>query len=495
LHESLARGTVPATDETSPFAERLRLYRNLSAALERRNHAGIEDAFRRFLGHRMLYVLPAHQDLPLAAIALESLSSKSSPRAELLRGLLRDGLSDGHGGVMQGLQRALLEKREKLSDIDFHHLAERIRLLSEKAGVIHDDFVARVEESSGEIVTLPENLSEPMLILGRWYVEPEANGRVRGVEVRLESIVSEVSGEMRRRGLFVGGGRLQVDLASVLPVSRIAVHVVSPTFDRETVEAGRNQRIKAAWGILCGLLAALLIGLGVLWVRQEKRYVDLKADFVATVSHELRTPLSSVRLLGETLERRLASSPEARDYPARIVREVDRLSFLVENILSFNRIARGGVRPQLSDVNVGEVVDSVHRDRGDGRDVTLVTDGASAAWLKGDPELLYLLFSNLYENACRYSSRRPVQISLGAKVRGHDLDLSFADNGEGLPAGDEARVFDAFYRPARDAGSPRKGSGLGLAICRRIVVLHGGSIRVVKSDSEGTTFGMTFPLS
>lgn len=496
LHEALRTGRLPTAPDASPLAERIALYRDLQIALMRCDRSGIEETFRRFLGHRMLYVLPAAEDLALAAAAFEALVERSTPRAELLRGLLRDGLADGRGGTMEGLQRSVLARRARLTSEDFRYLAGRLADLSQKTGVLHDDFVARSEETTGPEIAIPVGLREPALLDGgRWYVEPRADASFHGVVVNTGPLLAEVTREMRLRALLPPDGHLELTPSGTLPLSRCRIRVESDAFGREADAAVRNQRVKAGWAVLCGLLSTLMVGLAILWVRQEKRYVDLKADFVATVSHELRTPLASVRLLAETLERRLGAEPEARDYPSRIVREADRLGFLVDNILSFNRISRGKVRPHLSDVNLGEALDAVHRDRGEGRDVVLLEKDLDAAWLRGDPELVHLLLSNLYENACRYTSRRPVSISVSRVDDPRGVSVLFADNGDGIPTGEEECVFQEFHR-SRVGGEPsRRGSGLGLAICRRIMALHRGTIRVVKSGPEGTTFEMTFPRS
>ncbi len=492
----LRGGRWPRVEAASPLAERLLLFRRLSEALARADRNGIEDSFRSLLAHRMLFVVPAHEDLPLAIAALEVLRERSQARADLLRGLLRDGLSDGRGGEMPGLQRALLGKRERLGKGDFEFLAERIRQLSAASGTLHDDFDARVMEPAGEAVEIPAGLKEPSLVAnGRWYVEPRPDGTVRGVPVPRDGFLAEVSARMSRHGLLPADGRLVLaDAAAWGPVSRLSVRVESRSFEEELARARRNYRTKSGWAVFCALLTALLALLGVLWIRQERRYVDLKAEFVATVSHELRTPLTSVRLLAETLERRLGADPDGRGYPARIVREADRLGFLVENILSFHRISQGKVRPHLSDVNLGEVLENVHGDRGEGREVVLSTEGVSETWLRADSELLYLLFSNLYENAWRYSSRRPVRIRVEARRIGGRVDVEFTDNGDGLPPGTGEKVFRDFFRASEARGPSRQGSGLGLAICRKVAALHGGTIRIVESGPGGTTFGMSLPL-
>jgi len=100
------------------------------------------------------------------------------------------------------------------------------------------------------------------------------------------------------------------------------------------------------------------------------------------VSHDLRTPLASIRLQAETLMRRLRGNPEARDYPERIVRDVDGLSFLVENILSFNRLEHGGWQPRRADVSLRELVGGLRADleRQMPRKVSVAIDADAGSW-------------------------------------------------------------------------------------------------------------------
>jgi signal transduction histidine kinase len=110
--------------------------------------------------------------------------------------------------------------------------------------------------------------------------------------------------------------------------------------------------LKTALGLVCGLLSLAMIGAALLAYERRLRLLAERTEFIAAVSHELRTPLASIRLQAETLTRRLAGRSEARDYPQRIVRDVDGLHFLVENILSYNRLERGGWRPQRTNVSL-----------------------------------------------------------------------------------------------------------------------------------------------
>ena len=223
---------------------------------------------------------------------------------------------------------------------------------------------------------------------------------------------------------------------------------------------------------LCAALALTIAGLAFVAQQRKYRFVELKSDFVATVSHELRTPLASIRLLAETLEWRLAQGAEAQDYPARIIHEADGLGFLVENLLSFNRIDKGRWVPHLSRVRLDELVATLRRDleawaagaggADGGRGRARAARGpAAAAAAAGEPGAQRLCLQHAQPRAaCAWRRSRTARVL-------------FSDNGVGIPEAEWERVFGEFYR-LRGQGREVPGSGLGLALCRRIMRLHGG---------------------
>jgi signal transduction histidine kinase len=241
---------------------------------------------------------------------------------------------------------------------------------------------------------------------------------------------------------------------------------------------------------LCAVLSLGIAALAFVAQHRKYRFLELKSDFVATVSHELRTPLASIRLLAETLEWRLAEGTDARDYPARIVRETDGLNFLVENLLSFNRIDKGRWVPRLEPVRLDELVSLLRRDLEAWSKVPVELEAeVGEQAFRADAQLLRLLLSNLARNACAYNTRTPVRLRIEALPGGR---VRFSDNGIGIPQAQWETAFEEFVRlPGQGRDVP--GSGLGLALCRRIMRLHGGSLRVAASSPEGTTFELAFP--
>jgi signal transduction histidine kinase len=414
----------------------------------------------------------------------------------MMEDLLRDGLEQNGTVVIEGLQRALLRRRARFSAEDFAFLASMVDALSVQSGVEVESFRARLGEGA-PTAAIPAELDEPSLLgAGSIYARPEPPGRILGRAVDLAEVVPAIEADMRHRGQLTEDDHLLVPEvgAGPTPLSTVAIELEAPRFATAAAEADRRYWLKTTFVATCAALALVIVGLGIAMQSRKQKFVELKSGFVAAVSHELRTPLASIRLMAETLERRTKNVPGTRDYPTRIVREIDDLSFLVENLLSFNRLDKGRWQPRRQDVALDDVVDALEDDlRAVGaRPVELRTSGLSGVVVHADPELLRLLLRNLGKNACLYNERDPVRLELRARKHGPRWVLEVADNGVGIPAAERSRIFADFYRAP---GTRARGSGLGLAICRHIMQAHDGSIEIAQSSPEGTTFALSFPAT
>ncbi|MBC8069014.1 MAG: HAMP domain-containing histidine kinase, partial [Deltaproteobacteria bacterium] len=463
-------------------------------------HGSIERAFRNLLRHRTRYVIDSTLDLPSMIAALDELFERAEPNPELVGELLRAGLSDGGIVVIEGLQPGLLRRRERFTAGDFRFLAEHVLALSERAETLVDDFRERIAEPSSTPLAITERVAVPSLLRdGEWYARTDPNGAVIGTRVDTEGLMAEIDAQMRQRALIEPADRLELpELPDpISPVASLPITVTAPRFASRIVDADHNYRIKSAFLVGSIGLALVIVVLAVVLASRKTRFVELKNDFVATVSHELRTPLASLRLMAETIERRTAGFPAARDYPTRMVREIDDLAFMVENILSFNRLDKGRWRPRRERVDLRTVVDDVTRDlaQWSSKPVEVTCRELDGVIVRADPELLRLLLRNLGKNACAYCDRPTVEIEISAAVRvgwrGPGLTVQVSDNGVGIPRREHRRIFGDFYRAGGMPAS--RGSGLGLAICRKTMAAHGGRIRITSSSSAGTTFALEFP--
>ncbi len=436
-------GTLGDDDEASerPFV------RALAAA---KTDAEVEKAVRGLLAHRARWRTPLLHDCEAVTEVVELLLPRASPA--LLRGLLRDGFQG-----QEGLQRRVLRERSQLSATELSQWCARIAGLSRRAGVEADDFEARCAQDAVADVPDVSQLPPGPAQLGGWYVE--RNGDVvRGIRVDLERETAEVQAQMKQLGL------------------------VEPA-DWEAAVARAHGLFRLKAGLL-GLIGAL--GLGVIALvqlaqRRKQRFVEMKEDFVAAVSHELKTPLASMRVMAETLEHRLEGNAAAKDYPQRLVAEVDGLHGLIENILSFNRLDKGRWAPQRSRFPLSSLKQTLVDDAPQAK---LEFEGFEGVELNADAELLKLCLLNLLRNACKYNARAPE-----VRFSWRDGVLRVADNGIGVPREQWERVFEDFVRLK---AVPRPGTGLGLALCRRVMEMHGGSIHIEQSGPEGTVFALRF---
>ncbi|MEX1100906.1 MAG: GAF domain-containing sensor histidine kinase [Actinomycetota bacterium] len=208
----------------------------------------------------------------------------------------------------------------------------------------------------------------------------------------------------------------------------------------------------------------------------------MKNEFVARVTHELRTPLTSIIAAAQTAQRpeRFDEQPEV---VAIIERQAQRLSGMVEELLTASRLEQQDTMPPLQHVDLAGLVRVAARDfaiAGMGVGV----DAPRAVEVMGDPDSLRRVIDNLVENAFKYG-KPPVTV----RVEHHSTTrvvLSVTDRGAGIPESDRERVFDKFYRLPQ--GGDRPGLGLGLPIVRGLVGACRGTVWVEADPSGGAAF-------
>jgi two-component system phosphate regulon sensor histidine kinase PhoR len=227
----------------------------------------------------------------------------------------------------------------------------------------------------------------------------------------------------------------------------------------------------------------------------QARMIDaVRRDFVANASHELKTPVASIQALAETLVTAAANDPaEVPRFAAQLEREAIRLSRIVADLLDLSRlegeaVTEGEVR---LDQLVAEEVRRVRR-RAEGAGVSLVSHPTGPVSVRGSERDLSLLARNLVENAVQYTkSGGTVEVSVAAEDGAAVLVVR--DTGIGIPARDQARIFERFYRVDRARSRETGGTGLGLSIVRHIVENHGGTVQVQSELGMGSTFTVRLP--
>ena len=228
----------------------------------------------------------------------------------------------------------------------------------------------------------------------------------------------------------------------------------------------------------------------------ERELNQLKSDFVSLVSHEFRTPLEIILSSADNLDRyheRLA--PEKRSQLLRTIhKSVRRMSFMMEDVLLMGRFDSGRMefKPVMFDLVsfCQRLCEEMETTRNQRCPIKLTTEGKLAK-AQGDESVIRHILTNLLSNAIKYSEAgRPVELVISR--RGKAAIFRVADGGCGIPAADQARLFQAFHRASNVRQLP--GTGLGLVIVKRSVALHGGEIEFVSTEGKGTTFTVRLPM-
>ena len=241
--------------------------------------------------------------------------------------------------------------------------------------------------------------------------------------------------------------------------------------------------------------------LGRIWtlreVTQQRELDRLKDDFVATVSHELRTPLTSMMGFLEMLREGEAGqlTDEQKRFLAIVYRSSERLQRLVGDLLFVARLDASGLQLQFApaqlDVMAREVVESSSA-LARSREIALETDLADVPSVQGDHERLVQLIGNLLSNALKFTPAGGT-VTVRTFADGDNAVLEVADTGIGIPAGEQDRLFQRFFRSSTATEQAIPGTGLGLVISRAIVEAHGGTIVATSEAGAGTCFRVELP--
>jgi signal transduction histidine kinase len=238
------------------------------------------------------------------------------------------------------------------------------------------------------------------------------------------------------------------------------------------------------------LAAALVVRLA-MEERSRREIEAARRQLVAAASHDLRTPLASLRLLVESIDDGVATGETRERYLKEIRTHVGVLSDLVDDLFELSRIEAGDISWTMRQIEMRELIgDTVAAMRAPAaeRGVSLAAELPGGELLaSANAEKLQRVLFNLIQNAIRHTPADG-SVTVRARSAAGGVEVEVADNGEGIPAADGERVFEAFYRG--DAARGEDGAGLGLAISRAIVEAHGGKIWL-EDGSPGTRVHFT----
>ena len=286
-------------------------------------------------------------------------------------------------------------------------------------------------------------------------------------------------------------------IGDVLPHWEIVVYPLNP------LTISNQGRLLRTTLIL--LVAVLLVAIGVgSWLisrdlGRQLRLARQKTDFVSNVSHEFKTPLTSIRMFSELLQEGAIDDPaKARDYSRIICQESARLSRLIHQVLDFAAMERGAQPYRLLQTDLVPILKQVAESIGSSLEKTgfklSLKTPEGPAWIKADSDAVAQVLMNLLSNAEKYSSGGG-EIGLHLERAGKFWEVSVLDRGPGIPAGEEEKVFEQFYRGDDSLSGGIPGSGLGLTLARQIACAHQGELIYRPRQGGGSQFILRLPVA
>jgi len=266
------------------------------------------------------------------------------------------------------------------------------------------------------------------------------------------------------------------------------------TFSVQTT--GATVRLKAARTLAQGGGAQTALFLQDTSHLKEAR--QARDRFLYHITHELRTPLTNIRAYAETLsEGVLEDRDSLRECYNVIIGETERLSRLVEDVLSVSQLEAGSARLVVDDVQMARLLRQVVEDMqasADEKNVELILSlPPKVPTIRGDKDRLTVVLTNLVGNAVKYTPAGG-HVEVTCEEDGARLQIRVRDTGIGIAPEDQPRVFEKFYRAQNEEVARIPGTGLGLAIAQETVRAHGGTIELVSELGKGSTFTVTLPI-
>lgn len=324
------------------------------------------------------------------------------------------------------------------------------------------------------------------ILLGGLSVEAALPSAAR----RLSTALDLRSAAIERGEAPAVAGRLNLALSD--GGERTGTLVVPADLPAELAERLRLRIAPALQALLAAAIERERLTRGAVETEALRRSDEIKTALLRSVSHDLRSPITAIRAASEALASPSLDAEDRAELEAAIASDAQRLSRLVDNLLTLSSLRSGTAEPRWDWCSVEELVDAAADELGSRRDALEIAIDPGLPLIRADGAQLERAFANLLANAVRYAGTE--KVSVAARTVSGRVVVSVADRGPGIPAAELDRVFEPFYRGQQDGpGSAHPGSGLGLAIVRGFVEANGGIVRAESLPGQGTTFVVELP--
>lgn len=252
------------------------------------------------------------------------------------------------------------------------------------------------------------------------------------------------------------------------------------------------QKGKREYRALISPVAEIGVVVFFLDITEKSEAERMRKEFSANVSHELKTPLTSIYGNAEMLEAGVVKDSDKPVFYCKIKNEAARLMALIEDIMMLSELDEGKVQARCEKVDLAEVAwECAGALEQKATEHQVAINFAGSGEMTANRFLIYELFYNLIDNAIKYN-KAGGKVEVVIAQTGEEIKITVADNGIGIPAEEQQRIFERFYRVDKSRSKRSGGTGLGLAIVKHVVLAYAGQIHVVSEPGKGTEFQIVF---
>ncbi|MHB8854382.1 MAG: sensor histidine kinase [Ignavibacteriaceae bacterium] len=348
------------------------------------------------------------------------------------------------------------------------------------------------------LLELPEGDSEicGLLVDPEIFIKQILSKKINSI-TRNEFVVF-VSNQKNNTKVFSSGENYSTEIEQHTVITLLPGYSINIMLKGATISGLVKER--SVRNIIIVFLINLFLIIGLWFVlrnfKKETELANQQSNFIANVSHELRTPLSLINLFSETLVMgRVKDREKEKEYFKIINDESNRLSRIVDKILSFYAIEENRKKYNFNSENLNLIVENVLQAYGyqiENNNFNIIFEpGGNMPDVRVDKEAVIEVIINLLDNAMKYSKdKKEIIIKTG-----FEKDFAYIkviDSGIGISAVNQKKIFDKFYRVQGGLAQDAKGTGLGLTIVKSIMDAHQGKIEVESSEGKGSSFTLTF---
>lgn len=256
--------------------------------------------------------------------------------------------------------------------------------------------------------------------------------------------------------------------------------------------------------IITSVLLIVFVSIGfvfsVITILRQRKISDLKTAFINNMTHELKTPVATIGIASQMLHEGnvITESDKVLKYAEIIREENHRLGSHIEKVLQVAQLEQGSIKLNMKEVDIHQILDKLqasYKLRIEAANGVLVEERQATNHLVyGDEQHLYNVFSNLYDNAIKYS-KEELMITVTTRSNQSFIEVVIRDNGIGMSSTVQRHIFDAFFRESSGNIHNVKGFGLGLSYVKAMTERHQGSIDVQSEEGQFAEFTLIFPLN